>query len=33
MKPVIKNKDISPDVEAEILAIAKYALEKMHTTQ
>ena len=32
-KPVIKNKDISPEMEAEIIAISKYALEKMHTTQ
>lgn len=26
LKPVIKNKDISPEMEAEILAISKYAL-------
>lgn len=32
-KPVIKGKDISPELEAEILGIAKYALDKMHTTQ
>lgn len=33
MKPVIKNKDISPEMETEIIAMSKYALEKMHTTQ
>lgn len=32
-RPVIKTKDISPEMEAEILAIAKYALDKMHTIQ
>lgn len=32
-KPVIKGKDISPEMEVEILAIAKYALDKMHTIQ
>lgn len=32
-RPVIKAKDIAPEMETEILAIAKYALEKMHTTQ
>ena len=32
-KPVIKARDINPEMEADILATAKYALEKMHTTQ
>ena len=32
-KPVIKAKDIGPEMEAEIIAIARYALEKMHTSQ
>jgi len=32
-KPVIKAKEMSPDMETEILAIAKYALDKMHTIQ
>jgi hypothetical protein len=32
-KPVIKAKDISAEMETEILAIAKYALDKMHTIQ
>lgn len=32
-KPVIKAKDISAELEAEILGIARYALDKMHTTQ
>jgi hypothetical protein len=33
LKPVIKNKDITAEMEAEIISIAKYALEKMHTNQ
>lgn len=33
MKPVIKIKDISEELENEILSNAKSALEKMHTTQ
>ena len=32
-KPVIKAKDISPELEGEILGIARYALDKMHTIQ
>lgn len=32
-KPVIKIKDISEELEQEIISIAKYALEKMHTNQ
>lgn len=32
-KPVIKGKDISPEMEKEILDIAKYAIDKMHTIQ
>jgi len=32
-RPVIKSKEIAPDMETEIIAIAKYALEKMHTNQ
>lgn len=32
-RPVIKAKDISPEMELEILAIAKYAIDKMHTIQ
>jgi hypothetical protein len=32
-RPVIKNKDISPELESEIIGIAKYALDKMHTIQ
>jgi hypothetical protein len=32
-KPVIKGKDISPEMETEILAVAKYAIDKMHTIQ
>lgn len=32
-RPVVKSKDIAPEMETEILAIAKYALEKMHTIQ
>jgi hypothetical protein len=32
-KPVIKSKELSADMENEILAIAKYALDKMHTIQ
>lgn len=32
-KPVIKAKDISAEMETEIIAIAKYALDKMHTIQ
>jgi dynein light chain LC8-type len=33
LRPVIKGKDIGPEMEVEIIAIAKYAMEKMHTTQ
>ena len=33
MKPVIKGKEIAPEMEAEIIAISKYALDKMHTIQ
>ena len=32
-KPVIKGKDISPELESEILGVARYALDKMHTIQ
>lgn len=32
-RPVIKGKEISAEMEVEILAIAKYALDKMHTIQ
>jgi hypothetical protein len=32
-KPVIKGKDINPEMEREILDIAKYAIDKMHTIQ
>jgi dynein light chain LC8-type len=32
-KPVIKIKDISEELEQEIISIAKYALDKMHTNQ
>jgi hypothetical protein len=32
-KPVIKAKDISPEMEVEIMGFAKYAIDKMHTIQ
>ena len=33
VKPVIKIKDISEELEKEIIDIARYALDKMHTNQ
>ena len=32
-KPVIKGKEISAELEGEIIATARYALDKMHTLQ